>query len=178
MKKIIASLLVLIITMILFSKFIQFVELRPGVQFNDPILNLFSPINLTWPIFIMIYGAIFGALTIIYFHPEELVIFMYLVPLEPPAGMIVLKDPFVEFFGGTKTLTKDLFFSGHTASLTLLTLSVPKRFKWFFGTLTILVAISVLLQKIHYTIDVLVAPIISLCCYNWASRINKKLINE
>ena len=191
-KELFFSLLVLVIVMILFSQFVQFIELRPGVQLNDFILNSFKARDLTWPIFMMIYGAILGALGILIFYPERLVILfqaytlmvlirmllMYLVALDPPADMLLLKDPLVEFFGGTKTLTRDLFFSGHTASLTLLALAVPKKVKWFFFTLTALVAISVLWQKVHYTIDVLAAPLVSYFCYYMTSRMHKKLIDE
>jgi hypothetical protein len=186
------SLIVLILALAIFSRFVQYVELRHGVQLNDFLLNTFTAINLTWPIFILIYGAIFGALGILIFYPERLVMLfeayslmviirigmMYLVPLEPPSGMILLRDPLVELFGGTKTLTKDLFFSGHTASLTLLTMAVPKNAKWFFFTITVLVALGVLLQKVHYTIDVLMAPLVSTFCYYMTSRRHKKLVNE
>lgn len=186
------SFLILIITMICFSQFVQFVELRNGVQLSDPLLNSYSAINLTWPIFIMIYGAIIFALLILIYFPTELVIlfeayalmviirmiFMFAMPLDPPIGMIPLQDPFVQFFGSNKSLTKDLFFSGHTASLFLLSLSVPKKWKWFFFSLTIAVAIAVILQKIHYVVDVLVAPFISFCCYFLASRRHKILVNE
>jgi hypothetical protein len=186
------SLIVLIFVLAIFSRFVQYVELRHGVQLNDFVLNSYTAVNLTWPIFILIYGAIFGALGILIFYPERLMVLfeayslmviirigmMYLVPLEPPVGMILLRDPLVELFGGTKTLTKDLFFSGHTASLTLLTWAVPKKLKWFFFTITVLVAIAVLLQKVHYTIDVLMAPVVSTFCYYMASRRHKKLVHE
>lgn len=191
-KEFFVALLFLVLIMSIFSRFVQFVELRPGIQLNDFLLNSFSAVDLTWPIFIMIYGAIFGALIILIFHPVRLMILfesyalmvliriltMYLVPLEPPSGMILLRDPLVEFFGGTKTLTKDLFFSGHTASLTLLTMAVPKKAKWLFFTVTLLVAISVLWQKVHYTVDVIAAPIVAIFCYYMTSRRHKKLVNE
>jgi membrane-associated phospholipid phosphatase len=191
-KEFTLSLIVLIFVLAIFSRFVQYVELRQGIQLNDFFLNTFTAINLTWPIFIMIYGAIIAALVILVFDPIRLmilfeaysmmvlirIVLMYFVALEPPTGMILLRDPLVELFGGTKTLTKDLFFSGHTASLTLLTMAVPKKAKWFFFTLTLLVAVGVLWQKVHYTIDVLVAPIVAIFCYYMTSRRHKKLVNE
>jgi hypothetical protein len=185
------ALIFLVITMMFFARFVQFVEVRPGIRLHDGFLDSFQAINLTWPIFILIYGAIIGAVSLLVLTPRDLIILfeayalmviirtvmMYFVPLEPPEGMILLQDPLVELFGSTKTLTKDLFFSGHTASLCLLTLTVPRRYKWIFLAITISVALAVLLQKIHYSIDVLVAPFISLGCYYLTSRLHKKLIH-
>jgi hypothetical protein len=184
------AVVVLIITMILFSKFVLFVEMRTGAQLNDPLLHSFNALNLTWPIFLMIYGAIFYVIYILIYFPHKLVhlfeayvlmiiirmLTMYFLPLEPPNGIIILSDPFVELFGNGKALTKDLFFSGHTASLFLFFLCVPKKKKWIFLILTTLVALGVLLQKVHYTIDILVAPFISLGCYYMTSRRLQKLI--
>jgi membrane-associated phospholipid phosphatase len=80
--------------------------------------------------------------------------------------MIILNDPFVEFFGTGKTLTKDLFFSGHTATLFILFLvSKKKIIKTVFLISTIAVAISVLLQHVHYTIDVFAAVFFTYACY-------------
>lgn len=186
-----ASIFVLIIVLLCFSNFVQLIEARPGIILPDPFLNSFNAINLSSGIFIIIYGAILGALSILSVHPEELVILleayslmvlcrvvmMYLMPLAPPVGMILLRDPFVELFGKHVSLTKDLFFSGHTASLSLLLFTVPKRIKWLFLILTLLVASGVLIQKTHYTIDVLVAPFISFGCYYLTSRFRKKLIH-
>ena len=52
---------------------------------------------------------------------------MYSLPFNPPPEMIPLNDPFVQFFGSGKLLTKDFFFSGHTATLFLLFLVIDKK---------------------------------------------------
>lgn len=175
----IASIFILVFTMLIFSKFTEFVEMRKGIQFNDPVLETFKAIDLTKPIFTMIYGGILFALASLLSSPYRLmilfeayalmvltrIVMMFIVPLSPPIGMILLQDPFVEFFGTGKTLVNDLFFSGHTATLFLLFLAVPKKLKWTFFIITLFVAISVLLQKAHYTVDVLVAPYISFTSY-------------
>jgi membrane-associated phospholipid phosphatase len=89
--------------------------------------------------------------------------------------MIALEDPFVEFFGGGKTLTKDLFFSGHTATSFIFYLtSVNKKIKMLFLILTVIMALSVLLMHVHYTVDVVVAPLASFTSY----RISKKIIKK
>jgi membrane-associated phospholipid phosphatase len=90
--------------------------------------------------------------------------------------MILLNDPFVQFFGSGDVLTKDLFFSGHTATLFLLFLISEKKYlKIIFLLCTILVGIAVLLQHVHYTIDVLAAPFFAYASYKLAAVINEKI---
>lgn len=162
------------------TDFLNFVETRKGVVLPDPILNLFEPIDLTWIIFALIYISLITAIIFLAKKPVQLVftiqvytlmvavriIAMYLLPLEPPAKMIVLNDPFVEYFGTGRILTKDLFFSGHTATLFILFLVFDKKVpRYLFLFLTILIAISVLLQHVHYTIDVFAALFFTYSCY-------------
>jgi hypothetical protein len=91
---------------------------------------------------------------------------MYTVPFNPPLKMIPLADPFVQFFGSGAVLTKDLFFSGHTATLFILFLTAAsKKTKYFFLTGTIIAALLLLLQHVHYTVDVLSAPFFTYGCY-------------
>ncbi|MBC7884582.1 MAG: hypothetical protein H7X99_03860, partial [Saprospiraceae bacterium] len=76
-------------------------------------------------------------------------------------------DPVVEilFYGGD-VLLKDLFFSGHTANLILvgLVVDVPwlKRALFFFA---LVVGILVVLQHVHYSIDVVAAPFFAYAAY-------------
>jgi membrane-associated phospholipid phosphatase len=141
---------------------------------------MFNPIDLTWLTFALIYGSILVAIATLSKNPMRLmfaiqlyilmvavrIVAMYLLPLEPPSTMIILNDPFVEFFGTGQTLTKDLFFSGHTATLFILFLiSEKKMIKTIFLISTIAVAISVILQHVHYTIDVFAAVFFTYACF-------------
>ena len=168
----IITVLLLILIMILFPQFLQFIERREGVVLNDPILNLFNPVDLTWLTFAVIYLSIILFLSTILMKPFKLmlalqtyglmVIFraiaMYLTPLNPPNGIILLDDPFVQLFGQGEILTKDLFFSGHTATLFLLfLLTENKKLRMIFLASTIVVGACVLFQKVHYSIDVFAA---------------------
>jgi hypothetical protein len=149
------------------------VERRPGVILPDPVLVLVPALNLTWLIFGCIYTALVVAVVTLVKHPDELLlaartyaimalirmIAMWSVPLDPPSGMIALSDPFVEFFGSGSTLTRDLFFSGHTSTLVMFALIMPsKAWKKAFSVLAVVVGLSVLLQHVHYAIDVFAAP--------------------
>ncbi|BDQ02991.1 phosphatase PAP2-related protein [Ignavibacterium sp.] len=189
------TLIALAVVLFVLTKFLVYVESRNGVSFYDPILALFEPIDLTWLTFTLIYGSLIAALIYLIPKPEKLfftiqlytlmvvvrMIAMWLLPLNPPEKMIILVDPFVEFFGTGKTLTKDLFFSGHTATLFILFLSTDEKvLKRIFLLSTIGVAISVLLQHVHYSIDVFAALIFTYASYSilkLAIQFFKKAIN-
>jgi hypothetical protein len=89
-----------------------------------------------------------------------------------------LNDPFVDFVGyGKNIITKDLFFSGHTSTLFLLFLIARKRaLKIFFLAITLAVAMFLLKQHVHYTIDVLAAPVFAWIsyriCFNRVKKYN------
>ncbi|MDQ6812275.1 MAG: sphingomyelin synthase family protein, partial [Bacteroidota bacterium] len=80
--------------------------------------------------------------------------------LEPPAGIVSLVDPILLPFYGPNGITKDLFYSGHTASMFLAYLVLrKKREKIIALVATIILAVALLFQHIHYTIDVVSAPL-------------------
>jgi hypothetical protein len=172
-----------------FTRFLNYVELRAGFTFTDPLLNLFPPLDLTWLIFGLIY---IGLILAIFFFIKDphifltalqaylvLVLFrtaaMYLLPLNPPLDMIPLNDPFVQIFGSGEILTKDLFFSGHTATLFMLFMVANKRIpKIIFLSFAVIVGFSVLLQHVHYSIDVFSAPFFSYTSVKFAAYIKKR----
>ncbi len=85
---------------------------------------------------------------------------MTLVPLEPPAGLIPLFDPVLVPFYGLNPVTKDLFYSGHTGAVFLIYLFLQRKQEKLFALIAgILVAVLLLIQHIHYTIEVLIAPV-------------------
>ena len=172
----IVTIIVTIPTLLLFSQFLSLIEQREGVVLNDPLLRLFNPIDLTWATFALIYVSIILFLLNIIKQPEKLMIAiqtyvlmvflrgiaMYLTPFNAPDKIILLHDPFVQLFGKGEILTKDLFFSGHTGTLFLLFLLVENKYlKTIFLAATILVGSAVLLQHVHYSVDVFVAPFVA-----------------
>lgn len=180
--ELIISLILLTITLTGLANFVNYIEIRTGFILSDPILNLFNPIDLTWITFGLIYLSLIFAIVTLLKNPQRFLfalqlytsmtvvrmIAMFLLPLEPPEKMILLKDPFVEFFGTGQTLTKDLFFSGHTATLFIMFLvSEHKTIKIIFLVITIIVAFCVLLQHVHYTIDVFAAILFTYACYKF-----------
>ncbi|MDH4069863.1 MAG: sphingomyelin synthase family protein [Ignavibacteria bacterium] len=175
------TLILLSATLTLLRILLDGIEARDGVVLNDPFLTLFEPIDLTWLIFGMIYGGVALILIILSRYPALLVqavqmyivmvlmriVCLFVVPLDPPSTMIPLRDPVVEFFGsGNIVLTRDLFFSGHTATLFLFALVAPAlRWRVLLLSMSAAVAVAVLLQHVHYTVDVVVAPLASFAAY-------------
>ncbi len=182
------TLVILIFVLLSLARFLDYNEDLSGFAFNDPLLSLFSPVDLTWFTFVVIYSSLIVALISLSFYPEDFVIALqsyslvfflrlctiYLLPLNAPPTTISLTDPFVEFFGGGETLYRDLFFSGHTATMFLffLTGKNPILRKVFLVS-TLLVAVSVLVQHVHYTIDVVAAPFFAYTSYRIALFISK-----
>jgi PAP2 superfamily protein len=162
------------------SAFLVWVENRPGVRLSDPLLSAMPAREGSGVIFALIYLALTVGLAVLARHPRALVVgvqayvvmllaricVMYFTALDPPMDMIPLRDPLIEFGGSGRPLTRDLFFSGHTSTLFLLFLAVPdRRFRPVLLACALAVAIGVLRQHAHYTVDVLVAPFFAFASY-------------
>lgn len=181
----------ILLALVLFTlaSFLNFIETRNGVRLDDPLLKLFEPVDLTWLTFGLIYISLIASIIIFSKKPDLLllaiqsyiimIIFritaMYLIPLDPPEKMIPLVDPFVEFFGTGQLLTKDLFFSGHTATLFLLFLLMgDKILKKILIICTFIIAISVLLQHVHYAIDIFAVPFFAYISFVLTKKMRRK----
>ena len=86
-------------------------------------------------------------------------LFLILIfPLEPPVGLIPLRDPLSNTFYGSTFITKDLFFSGHTATIFLIVLSVDIKWQKVYTSIVVFIlALLLIIQHVHYTIDVIFA---------------------
>jgi hypothetical protein len=165
--------------------FLGYVETRAGIVLPDPVLSLLSPHDFRWITFSLIYSGILLGIISLSFYPFALlltvrayilmillrIVCMFLLPLDPPRDMIPLVDPFVQWPGVYQTFTRDLFFSGHTATIVLLAFTAQwKDMKIIFACTAFLVAMLLLLQHVHYTIDVVAAPCFAFVAYgiaNW-----------
>jgi PAP2 superfamily C-terminal len=165
---------------------------KQGVQLNDFILNLLPPQDHSWVIFGLIYLSLVITLQGITKQPLTILLgltcylaitllrmlTMYLFTLEPPAGILLLHDPIVDVvaYGGV-VFSKDLFFSGHVATLTLFALLEQRpALKKLLIVNSVVVAGLILLQHVHYTIDVVAAPLIMIGVYKLMKK--KFLIRE
>jgi hypothetical protein len=165
-------------------------ELRPGFSFPDPLLSLYTPIDLTWFIFAMLYGGVLINYHFIFERPIRFMmgfqayflllsarlIAMYFLPLKAPDTLIPLFDPFISSLSSGIVLKHDLFFSGHISVAVLLAFVVSnKPRKIILFLLAFLMSICILLQHVHYTIDIIVAPFFTFAIWRTIQLINKKL---
>jgi PAP2 superfamily C-terminal len=182
----------LIAALISLNRFLQFNEGRTGAALVDPVLAALPAADLSVPLFVLIYGTLVLALGSLAKTPRALLValqayallatfrigMMYTIPLEAPPRMIMLIDPFVRAFGDGPNWAKDLFFSGHTSTTFLCALSVRSR------TLRLLcfgacasVAVLILIQHAHYTIDVLVAPFVAFASHRLAHNFSARVLD-
>ena len=177
------------LAVVLFSvtRFLSYNEQRFGFSFRDPILYLFNPINVTWFTFIIMYGAIPITLISLFKNPRVFVLgfqaytimlifrmfCMFMLPLNPPIDIITLTDPFIAFFATGMTFKKDLFFSGHTATMFLMFLCLNKGpLKIILFICSLFIGLLVLIQHVHYSIDVFAAPFFAYVSFIIAKKIN------
>lgn len=156
-------------------RFLGFIQTVPGTPLQDVLLNHIPPHDMSWYIFILLYSLI--VLVVIQLALQPLLLIkglqayillnimrgccIYLFPLEPDQHIIPLVDPIIDHFFYQKIIiTKDLFFSGHVSAMTLLCLISPSAFmKKTAAVFTTLVAVFILIQHVHYTIDIIAAPL-------------------
>lgn len=168
------------------------IQAREGAVLADPLLHLLPRADVTTPVFVLMYGAVLGAVGWLTRQPLLFlrglwgyflllvlrIVSIWLVPLNPPLDLVPMPDPFTAFFFHTaaaEAITKDLFFSGHTATVAILALAV--RGRWLRGTLAlaaVLIGVLVLVQRVHYSYDVLAAPLFAWFAYWLAGRITQR----
>lgn len=170
-----------------FPYFFQHIEQRDGRMLKDLIVDQIEPRDVSAPIFICIWGITILIAYRCFRNPMLFLTALYsfivltllrmititLVPLNPPQGLIPLVDPISNFFyGKTSFVTKDLFFSGHTSSQFLFFLCLHKRRDKVFAFIsTCIVGSLVLIQHVHYTIDVLAAIPLTYLCFLAGKRL-------
>ncbi len=155
----------------------------------DPVLTVLPPRDWSLITFLILYVSI-GQTLISHFRSPRIVMValtaycganlirmatMYLFTFEPPPGMILLVDPISSIAYPDSAFAKDLFFSGHVSTVMILVLVEPlplaRRLK---AAGTILMAVLLAWQHVHYTIDILFAPLFSYAFY----RLALLLLNE
>lgn len=177
-----------------FPTFFDYLEARQGAVLHDFLLDLIPAADVSWITFIFLYAGIFIGVGCNLFRPMNMlmalqtyvlvtlmrVVSLYFVHLNPPIGYIELKDPFLSRFLTTNgnICSHDLFFSGHVSTLLAVYFSLQqKRFKDTVLLFSVLVAVLILVQHVHYTIDIVVAPLATYLCYRLSKNIFLKRIN-
>jgi hypothetical protein len=174
--------------------FFSVIQAREGAVLADPLLHLLPRHDVATPVFVLMYGGVLAAVGWLTRHPYLflrglwayfllLVLRMatiWLCPLNPPLDLVPMPDPFTAFFFHTadaEAITKDLFFSGHTATVAILALAV--RGRWLrpaLAAVAVLIGVLVLVQRVHYSYDVLAAPLFAWLAYWVAGSVTRPAI--
>jgi len=186
-KTIIALILVAII-LILLPTFFAFIEKREGMVLQDFVLERLPASDVSIPTFIIIWSVVLLVFYRIYQNPSIFLVVAYgfilmciarvltisLLPLNPPPGLITLKDPIANIAYGGKGIfiTKDLFYSGHTGNMFLFFLCLQAKWDKIIAlAASFMVGILVLIQHIHYSVDVIAAFIFTYFLYLGAKKV-------
>jgi membrane-associated phospholipid phosphatase len=186
-KTIIALLLVTIILLAL-PTFFAFIEKREGLVLQDYVLDAIPAMDVSIPTFVIIWSVVVLVFYRIYQNPRLFLLIAYgfilmclariltisLLPLNPPTGIITLKDPIANIaYGGNGIfITKDLFYSGHTGNMFLFFLCLEAKWDKIIAlTASFLIGFLVLIQHIHYSIDVIAAFIFTYFLYLGAKKL-------
>jgi hypothetical protein len=188
-KKLIIGLILISFILLSLPFFYQAIEKRNGISFNDYLLAWLPAYDLSIFIFVVIWAMALLTFSRFRQDPSIFLTFLWgfilinlsrfisigLFPLNAPADLIPIHDPISNQFYGPKFITKDLFFSGHTAAMFLMFLCLKKKTDKILALIaTLFIGIAVLLQHVHYTMDVVMAPVITY--FLWVG--SKKIVNS
>lgn len=154
------------------------------VEINDPLFEWLPICDTSLPI-----GIILWFCTLFFFAnwplwDQELTIWCFIILMisrsfvlytHPFLGhhtMIPLRDVFIEWVTGTdqEPLRSDMSFSGHCSTLFALGLLLRPYYTFYFVA-TILTAILLVLSRVHYTADCLIAPIFAYWAFMMAPEL-------
>ncbi|MEI6817875.1 MAG: phosphatase PAP2-related protein [Bacteroidota bacterium] len=188
-KELIGSILFIFVFWKFIFWFFPYIQSRTGAVINDPILNMLTPMDLSWFTFICIYLVFISAMIHLMYHPRLLLVMfevflvvttmrmlsLFFIPLDPPKGIILLTDPIIgKFAYNNNVITKDLFFSGHTVLVFVMFLVV--RHTWLkisYLILTICVGCALMIQHVHYSFDVMAAPIFTYLAFKIVKLVHR-----
>ncbi len=163
-----------------FPFFFDAIQDRDGRMMRDWFLELLPPRNFSIMVFLLIWSSCLLLVVRIWKDPLILLIMLWsynavtlvrmacigLISLNPPAGLIPLADPITNQFYGAHYITHDLFFSGHTTTVFLIFLCLKKKADRIYTLCaSVLLGFLLLVQHVHYTIDVLAAPVFTYAVY-------------
>ena len=187
-NKTFVALALVAIILFLLPSFFAFIEKREGMVLQDFVLERLPATDVSIPTFFIIWSVVLLVFYRIYQNPSIFLVVAYgfilmciarvltisLLPLNPPPGLITLKDPIANIAYGGKGIfiTKDLFYSGHTGNMFLFFLCLQAKWDKIIAlAASFMVGILVLIQHIHYSVDVIAAFIFTYFLYLGAKKV-------
>ncbi len=176
-----------------FVRFLAFHEVRAerlNWMFDDPAYHILPVVDSSAFIFSITYGSLMAYLTIYRKVPHAYVLLMSayafillfriatlsLLPLVVHSDLIYLEDPFLNDWIYPSRIVADLFFSGHTALVFAIYLLSGK--KWPFLLLSIAIGTLLVMQRVHYSIDVLAAFPFAWCAASLSRWVGGKVFEK
>jgi hypothetical protein len=176
-----------------FVRFLAFHEVRAerlNWMFDDPAYHILPVVDSSAFIFSITYGSLIAYLTIYRKVPHAYVLLMSayafillfriatlsLLPLVVHSDLIYLEDPFLNDWIYPSRIVADLFFSGHTALVFAIYLLSGK--KWPFLLLSIAIGTLLVMQRVHYSIDVLAAFPFAWCAVSLSRWIGGRVFEK
>lgn len=178
--------LVLLSFAFIFPYFFDFIEARNGPVMTDILLEQLPAMDVSLVVFFFLYSGIVVGLISHLSHPKAVLLAFQtyvlitlvrmlsitLFPLNPPVGYIPLREPFVSLFTTNgRIISRDLFFSGHMS--TILSILFATHKVWIRRYLILcasMIGMMILLQHVHYTIDVVVAVPMTYLVFRFCKR--------
>ncbi len=183
----IIEIILLVFLLIVTSFFFSYIQnLAVGITLNDWLLKEVPARDVSIPIVFLMSSVLFLYIIRCATDPNLVMLFIMAVLFHltfriitidstrffPPPELIALKDPMGNFLYQARFITKDLFYSGHTAVMFLFFLcSNKKADKYYILFCTIMVGSLLLIQHVHYTVDVAFAPIFAILAYWLAKKV-------
>lgn len=184
--KLFSGVILNMLLLLLLSFFLNNIEKRQGIQLHDTVLQILPAYDVSSVLIVFTWGTLLLWVLKSFIYPNVLLTFIfsylfltvfriatiYTVPLNPPSSLITLADPLSNLLYSGKFKTKDLFFSGHVSASFLIGLCMQKKRERVFVYLSsFIIGLCVLVQHVHYTIDVLAAPVFACLSFYGGKKI-------
>jgi hypothetical protein len=176
---------ILITLLVSTSFFFSYIEdLKQGIVLNDWVLKRLPAVDVSVPIVFLMSSVVLLYIIRCATNPNLVILYVMAVLFQlvfriitinftrflAPQELIALNDPIANVLYQSRFITKDLFYSGHTAAMFLFFLCANKKAdKYYILFSTITVGFLLLVQHVHYTIDVAFAPAFAFLAY-WLGK--------
>lgn len=157
------------------------------VLIPDPLLEWMPFRDTSWPVNLIQHGAhlcfayaylfdpvvnrdLFHLTLTFYFFIRSF--FLFICPLRVHPHVFILRDPIQKLILGMEgdPFVQDLVVSGHVSICWIMGLNGPDSWRHWYYTASLVIALLMMMSKVHYTIDLAIAPFVAWGCYTLADK--------